>query len=141
MVRKLFIIFLIPFIFISCASKPAVDNKPNPYIEITFDGNDTATIFLTYSGSSWAFINGVELKNAAGELRRYDFKKVDRNAMRRGIWEGAVYTTFNYKADGFSKALPYVDDLRAFIGGADVTARPLAERNIFYFVPVNIIYK
>jgi alanine racemase len=83
---------------------------------------------------------GVELRNAAGELKQYKFKNVQRNVYNGGkISEYAVITMFNH-SDEFITVTD-VDKLRAFIGGADITGRALAERSVFYFVPVEIIYK
>ena len=137
MKKYTFLLFICLF-FISCAS-----NKPEPAaplrIEVEFSGDDMASIFMYYNSDSWAFIKGVELRNAAGELKQYNFKNVRRDVQKNKISEYAVKTIFNH-SDEFLTVTD-VDKLRAFIGGADITGRALAERKVFYFVPVDIIYK
>ena len=137
--KKYVILLFFCLFFISCAS-----DKPEPAaplrIEVEFSGDDMASIFMYYNSDKWAFINGVELRNAAGELKQYNFKNVQRNVYNGGkISEYAVKTIFNH-SDEFITVFD-VDTLRAFIGGADITGRALAERSVFYFVPVEIIYK
>jgi hypothetical protein len=135
-VRKIFLI-LISFLFLSCASKPVLDDV-NPQITITFNSVDSASISVLYTADKWAFINGVELKNAAGDVKKYMFKDVRRQVSKGGaIFEGAVITLFN-SDDPYIK-ITDVEKLRAFIGGGAVTARPLADRRTFAFGAVDIL--
>ncbi len=139
MKKYAFILICCLFALISCAS-----NKPEPAeplrIEVEFSGDDMASIYVYYNADNWAFIKGVELRNAAGELKQYNFKNVQRNVYNGGkISEYAVITIFNHSDEFIT--VSDVDKLRAFIGGADITGRALAERSVFYFVPVEIIYK
>ena len=138
MVRKIFFI-LIPFFFFACASKPAPDPVINPEIKIDLSKQDMASISLIYTAENWAFINAVELKNAAGEIKKYTFKDVRRDVFKRGvIFEGAVISLFN--ADDPYIKITDADKLRAFIGGGEITARPLADRRTFAFGPVDVKY-
>ena len=137
--KKYAILLFFCLFFISCAS-----DKPEPAtplrIEVEFSGDDMASIFMYYNFDKWAFIKGVELRNAAGELKQYNFKNVQRNVYNGGkISEYAVKTIFNHSDEFIT--VSDVDTLRAFIGGADITGRALAERSVFYFVPVEITYK
>ena len=143
MVRKLFFI-LIPFIFICCASDnpPAVPAEPslrpftsapvveqNPKVVIDLTAQDSVAITVSYSAEWWAFINGVVLKNGAGEEKRYTFKKPNRSVRSdASIFEACVYICRDN----------YADELREFVAVGDVTARPLADNKYFDFAPVVI---
>jgi len=138
MKKYAFLLFFCLF-FISCASNKLEPATPLR-IEVEFSGNDMASIYVYYNSDKWAFIKSVELRNAAGELKQYKFKNVQRNVYNGGkISEYAVITMFNHSDEFIT--VSDVDKLRAFVGGADITGRALAERRVFYFVPVEIIYK
>lgn len=137
--KKYAILICFLFVLMSCASNNVEPAAPLR-IEVEFSGDDMASIFMYYNSDKWAFIKGVELRNAAGELKQYNFKNVQRNVYNGGkISEYAVISMFNHSDEFIT--VSDVDKLRAFIGGADITGRALAERSVFYFVPVEIIYK
>lgn len=149
MVRKILFI-LIPLFFIGCASDPApvVPAEPaapavepvvvqNPKISIDLSKPDSASVSLSYSADSWAFITGVELKNGAGDIVRYTFKKPLRKVMDSGaILEICSIVLQDYDIGGVVSA--GASKLRDFVAVGDVTARPLADNEIFNFMPVDI---
>ena len=149
MVRKL-ILLLIPLFFIGCASDPApvVPAEPaapavepvvvqNPKISIDLSKPDSASIALSYSADQWAFINGVELKNGAGDVVRYTFKKPFRKVMDSGaVLEICSIVLQDYDIGGVVSA--GASKLRDFVAVGDVTARPLADNKNFGFMQVII---
>ena len=145
MVRKL-ILLLIPLFFIGCASDPApvvsvAPAEPEPVqniiIKIDLSKPDSASIALSYSADQWAFINGVELKNGAGDVVRYTFKKPMRKVMDSGgVLEICSIVLQDYDIGGVVSA--GASKLRDFVAVGDVTARPLADNEIFSFSAVEI---
>ena len=144
MVRKL-ILLLIPLFFIGCASDPApvsvAPAEPEPVqniiIKIDLSKPDSASIALSYSADQWAFINGVELKNGAGDIVRYTFKKPMRKVMDSGaILEICSIVLQDYDIGGVVSA--GASKLRDFVAVGDITARPLADNEIFNYMPVDI---
>lgn len=149
MVRKL-ILLLIPLFFIGCASDPApvvsvVPAEPaavpavvqNPKISIDLSKPDSASVSVSYSADQWAFINGVELKNGAGDVVRYTFKKPLRKVMDSGaVLEICSIVLQDYDIGGVVSA--GASKLRDFVAVGDVTARPLADNEYFDFAPVVI---
>ena len=150
MVRKI-ILLLIPFIFVCCASDPApvvpaapeppavvsVPVVSSPIITIDLSKPDFASIGVSYSADTWAFITGVELKNGAGETVRYTFKKPMRKVNNNGsITEICTISLQDYNIDGVVST--GASKLRAFVAVGDVTARPLADNEIFNFSAVTI---
>lgn len=148
MVRKL-ILLLIPLFFIGCASVPApvsvVPAEPaavpvvvqNPKISIDLSKPDSASIALSYTADQWAFINGVELKNGAGDVVRYTFKKPLHKVMDSGaVLEICSIVLQDYDIGGVVSA--GASKLRDFVAVGDVTARPLADKEFFDFAPVII---
>lgn len=150
MVRKL-VFLLIPLFFIGCVSDPAPvsvepsvpDVEPvviqNPSIRIDVSEPDIASITVSYSADYWAFINGVILKNGAGEEKRYTFKNPRRTVRPdASIYEVCIYISQNTDIPPIVHY--YADELRAFVAVGDITARPLADNKTFSFMPVDIIY-
>ena len=149
MVRKL-ILLLIPLFFIGCASDPApvvsvVPAEPaavpvvvqNPKISIDLSKPDSASVSVSYSANQWAFINGVELKNGAGDVVRYTFKKPMRKVMDSGaVLEICSIVLQDYDIGGVVSA--GASKLRDFVAVGDVTARPLADNEIFNYMLVDI---
>ena len=144
MVRKL-ILLLIPLFFIGCASDPApvsvAPAEPEPVqniiIKIDVSKPDSASVSVSYSADQWAFINGVELKNGAGDVVRYTFKKPLRKVMSGGdILEICSIVLQDYDIGGVVSA--GASKLRDFVAVGDVTARPLADNKIFNFSAVEI---
>lgn len=122
MVRKLFILF-IPFLFLSCASSkvaPSVSQIENPKIEIKITDN-SVMISCGYYGDNWIFLNGVEIKNAAGEVRTFKMNPRRNITASGGCVEAGV----------FSAALP--DDVKAFLSGVPLQARPIADLKSYDF--------
>lgn len=122
MVRKLFILF-IPFLFLSCASSkvaPAVSQIENPKIEIKITDN-SVMISCGYFGDNWIFLNGVEIKNAAGEVRTFKMNPRRNITASGGCVEAGV----------FSAALP--DDVKAFLSDVPLQARPIADLKSYDF--------
>ena len=153
MVRKIFF-FLIPFIFVCCASDPApVETpaaelapflpRPEPVeterlkISIEYLKPTTASISVSYSAENWAFIYGVELKNGAGDTVRYTFKNPRRSVRNdASIFENCVIILQDI-VDDYSN-FTAATKLRNFLAVGDVTARPLADNKIFSFSAVEI---
>ena len=138
MKKYAFILICFLFALVSCAS----DNVEPVYeplkIEIDLSNPDAAMISATYSGSLWAFITGVELRNEAGETRRYEFKKPTRHVNKNGVFEhGSIYLE-NYQIG--DTVVRGAARLREFIGSGSVEARALADNEIFTFKPINIKY-
>lgn len=122
MVRKLFILF-IPFLFLSCASSkvaPSVSQIENPKIEIKITDN-SVMISCGYYGDNWIFLNGVEIKNAAGEVRTFKMNPRRNITASGGCVEAGV----------FSAALP--DDVKAFLSDVPLQARPIADLKSYDF--------
>ena len=144
--KKLFLI-LICAALVGCASKPAelaevapVVSEPvvtNLKIIIEFSAPDMASVTVSYSADNWAFINGVELQNGAGDKMRYTFKTPYRKVMSNGsILEICTITLQNYVIDGIAST--GASKLRDFVAVGDVTARPLADNEFFNFSAVVI---
>lgn len=133
-----FILICLLFALVSCAS----DNVEPVYdpvkIEIDLSKPDAAMISATYSGSLWAFITGVELRNEAGETRRYEFIKPIRHVTNNGVFEhGSKYLEDYQIGDTVVRG---ASRLREFIGSGSVEARALADNEIFSFAPIKIKY-
>lgn len=150
MVRKYILFLLIPFLFIACASdpapvvssapaapvvKPAVVEVPNPKISIDKSKPDMISISVSYTADAWAFITGIELKNGAGEIKKYTFKKPYHKVLENGrIMEICTYTCQNLDIPPVVHY--YADELREFLAVGDITARPIADNEHFSFMPV-----
>lgn len=153
MVRKLIYLFIplfllcCPLFILCCASveapepsAPAVEPVKivNPEIKIDFTKPEMASVSVYYRADNWAFIDGVELKNGAGETRRYTFKKP-----RRTVWDNGTISEFgvvvlqDWDIDGVVSTA--ATKLRDFVAVGDVSARPLADIKYFDFSPVEII--
>lgn len=154
MVRKIFLI-LIPFIFLGCQSKPTRESylppppiavipeykpdpsKLNPKIIIDTADPDNILISVSYSADSWAFINGVEIKNGAGDIKKYSFKSPRHTVLDSGaVMEICVYTCQNLDIPPVVHY--YADEIREFLAVGDITARPLADKKSFGFMQVII---
>jgi hypothetical protein len=138
MKKYAFLLLCFLFALVSCAS----DNVEPVYepvkIEIDLSKPDAAMISATYSGSLWAFITGIELRNEAGETRRYEFLKPIRHVTNNGVFEhGSKYLEDYQIGDTVVRGAAR---LREFIGSGSVEARALADNEIFTFKPINIKY-
>lgn len=74
-----------------------------------------------YYGDNWIFLNGVEIKNAAGEVRTFKMNPRRNITASGGCVEAGV----------FSAALP--DDVKAFLSDVPLQARPIADLKSYDF--------
>lgn len=126
MVRKLFILF-IPFLFLSCASSKVahdVSQIENPKIEIKITDN-SVMISCGYYGDNWIFLNGVEIKNAAGEVRTFKMNPRRNITASGGCVEAGVFSA------------AFSDDVKAFLSVAPVYGRALSDLKTFDFMELN----
>ena len=98
--KKLFFPLFLCLLLAACASKPEpepapyVPSRPNPEIVITLSQN-TALVSYSYSGSSWLFIEGVEIINAAGDTRKCMIKSPRRYPSGDKVYEVGVFSAAN----------------------------------------------
>lgn len=74
-----------------------------------------------YYGDNWIFLNGVEIKNAAGEVRTFKMNPRRNITASGGCVEAGV----------FSAAFP--DDVKAFLSDVPLQARPIADLKSYDF--------
>lgn len=144
MVRKIFLLF-IPFFFVACASNKSglsqhIENIPPYEVKIEITGADMVSLTAVYRGSWWAFLNGIEIKNAAGETKKYKLKDVNRSVQKdSSVYEYGFIVLINNKSEYID--IRNAENLIVFIGDGNVTARPLADDKYFDFIPVEIKYR
>lgn len=138
-IKKFLFVLILFFSFISCVGTPkksALDSIINefkepaiPPVTIEFK-NNSYFVSCSYRGENWIFLNGVELKNSNGDIKKLLFSKPLRNILDSGtVIETGVF-------------LPaFTDSFEAFLGSGDIYARPLADLKTYDFTKIDIINK
>ena len=124
---------LAPFIFlfcILCCSCLSTHKKPEEPLRPLVEIEKTERSFLVsyfYSGSRWAFIEGVEVQNSAGEVHTVTFSRSPvREVVGSKVFEYAVCS------------LAFPEKFEAFIGDGDIYARPKSRYELFSFKKIEI---
>jgi len=107
--KKLFLLSFFCLILAACASTPEsapyVPSRPNPEIVIKLSPS-SAIVTFAYSGSSWLFIEGVEIINAEGDIKKCMIKSPRRYASGAKVYESGVFSA------------AYADEFKAWLGDA-----------------------